>query len=522
MFKRPAPQDPRTVERPAKRALAVKTINASTISSGLFGYVKKVKGKYKAEKMKLDCVLKQYSKYPGKKEFGDLQRCIYFPHGNLFETEAAMKFTELMGDFQRESKGGSWNDEEKLYAKLTKPFRYKVSGEPKTIGVNSKKTEDYHPNWNVSSRPDGYYDSTHVVEIKCPFGHLYKQYGSGKTATGWDPELEIFEIPTRYKIQMFIEMLCHKKRYGYFMQYYQPKGWYNFAQYLINLYKRDYEAGDFVYKPFYNVDDMMLTILYKPIRKFPKRKKQILDFYDRYMNPHRRRTDPTLATPYEKKHNIMLESNGTCLPFLPKNQSSQSKQEFQRHEATVKSFLRRLFDESSGSFTWNNQPLWSIFQNEFGADAEKIRQSFFTGSNMLKGTVQGVNNAIKVLWSNGITETMSHDQCRENIMGVLKMVSGMSQRKDNTDWWKWTKSIQQGVIQSLPTEVPYAEAVIHVLDLSECWETCNQYMKEFLDILTVVRTTGYTGEMIDFMEKMYGYFDSLESEVCMRKAYDGI
>jgi hypothetical protein len=477
--------------------------------------------------MKLQLALDRYTKSPGSKKFGDLQRCIYFPHGNLFETEATMKFTELMGPFERESKGGTWSDEEKLYASITKPSNYVVSGEPKSDGINSKKTEDYHHYWQLSARPDGYYDSTHVVEIKCPFGQLYKEYGSGKTGTGWDNEKEVFIIPARYKIQMFIEMLCHNRQHGYFMQYYQPKGWYNFANYLINLYKREYQLTDVVYKPFYRHDDVALTLLYRPIRKFPDKKKQLLEFYDKYMNPTRRNTDPSLATKYERENNIMMIPVGVGAPFLPENQSVSAKLYFEKYAERVKCFLRRLFEEGGGDYTWAHQPLWTIFQNEFGTDAHAIRQSFFGGSNILRGTVHGrvvdgSNTTLTILWSNGISEKMPADLCRKNIMSVLQLISGMTRRKDNTDWWKWTRSIQQGVIQSMPTDVPYAEAVVHVLDLSDEWDACNKYMTTFLDILEVVKLTGYTGEMAIHMEKMYEFFDGLESEVCVRKTYEGI
>ena len=71
---------------------------------------------------------------------------------------------------------------------------------------------------------------------------------------------------------MFLEMLVHGKRKGYFFQYYNPSGWQNFVRHLCNQVNNitELDTDVRVYKPWVDVDTNKTTVLYRVIDKLKK------------------------------------------------------------------------------------------------------------------------------------------------------------------------------------------------------------------------------------------------------------
>ena len=155
-----------------------------------------------------------------KSTFGDLTKVLYFSHGNLFEKYAIIECRKIIDKMYnnlsfipQEESERELDIFEKEYARMYLTYNaHKNFSFLETKGV---KNETYQNGYTVSARPDGLFNN-HVLEVKCPFGQLYKVRGSGQTENGFDYSKEQFIIPFQYKLQMIIEMLCHGKSKGFF------------------------------------------------------------------------------------------------------------------------------------------------------------------------------------------------------------------------------------------------------------------------------------------------------------------
>ena len=110
-----------------------------------------------------------------------------------------------------------------------------------------------HP---VKCRADGLTD-THVIEVKAPFGNLYKVWksgevvhsdGSGVQWVTYDKDAEIFTIPPNYMAQLLIEMNCYNKKKAYFGQLYSYQGWYSIAKYFDTQYRQIQRGGIYPFR----------------------------------------------------------------------------------------------------------------------------------------------------------------------------------------------------------------------------------------------------------------------------------
>ena len=203
---------------------------------------------------KLDRNIKMLNYINRKKSMPFRLQILYFPHGNINEDyamELLKPYIDLKG-YRRELKEGeAFNTLETEYVKRMNSNQRKFE---KAEGVGSEVYNFDTIDFQINARPDGITD-THVIELKCPVGGLYLENNLPK-------------IPRQYKLQMIVEMLCHKRSNAYFLQYYTPIGWYSLVQYMTEQYNSDkIEAGSIVYKPFISPGEHVVNIINKVEKK---------------------------------------------------------------------------------------------------------------------------------------------------------------------------------------------------------------------------------------------------------------
>lgn len=314
--------------------------------------------------------------------------------------------------------------------------------------------------YTISSRPDGYYGDDHIIEIKCPWGNLYKDKNS---PVGNGDGEEIFTIPTHYRLQMFLEMLVHDRRKGYFFQYYDPSGWQNFVRHLCNQINNitELQRDDRVYKPWVDVDTNMTTIMNRVVTKLKALKLEYEDRWWRYCQvtanlpkPKSNRTDDKLE--YDEKflkraYNLMQVT------------TAEKLDDWGFGEVAIKTIMQTLTFGSSfkvGSIT------------EHDTDQEKIHVVW----DVVK------DNDLNV-YLDGFYECLDYDQFRVGYLHILRTLTTSIRRKDPKDWRAWEFDLKDGAISpEPPNPYSYPEAVLLELDLSDdkVWQSIIDALRNFL------------------------------------------
>ena len=363
-----------------------------------------------------------------KKTFGDMTKALYFTHGNLFEKYAIRTAREIIREKTNDESFVPQNQEhrnldvyEKEYENFYLKFSEKVNFHIPSV-INGVGNEEYKSSFTVSARPDGLFKN-HVLEVKCPLGQLYKKKKPKEEV--FDHDREEFIIPYYYKLQMIIEMLCHKKNKGYFFQYYQPNGWRSFIGNLHHQYfhLKNIMPGTRVYKPWVNNDDFVLTVLDRGY----KMDRNIWSYYKELAK----------------------------IPDRPNKISSTDKENFENYRQEMEFILHNI-----------NVP-YLMKKGKTKLEARSISRKLHFGSSFKVGTVI-INNekSMQVKWDNSTSTTITYDDYQEGIIHILNSLH--ITRKEMYIWNPFFSNIKEGVLDpDFPSAELPLEHVLIELDMSD-------------------------------------------------------
>ena len=198
-------------------------LTASRLQSIVALETKKEKLKYK-----INCFANKENQL-----FPDALHILFFPHGQCNENIALQTLfhstktgIQLKNIQTQKPYIGNNLHHVQFYQHMSKiPQPVLPSPTIQTIYSNTVKCF----NKAIGSRPDALTDN-YVVEVKCPFGGPRKR------------------IPVQYIVQMFVEMHVANKKHALFVDYYNPKGWLSFVQYILHLYRHPPKAGQRVFR----------------------------------------------------------------------------------------------------------------------------------------------------------------------------------------------------------------------------------------------------------------------------------
>lgn len=216
-----------------------------------------------------------------KYEFSGITQMLYFPGGQILEDDILDLVDNYLinkGDLtmQRQTQqGGEAKPYQRDAAQRMGIGRWERTDRPN--GFQDMTSRDLtvwgHP---VKCRADGLTD-THVVEVKAPFGNLYKVWKSGEVietdsrGVSWvtyDKDAEKFIIPSGYMAQILIEMNAYNRRKAYFGQLYSYQGWYSIAKYFDTQFQQiqrggsyPFRRGTIVYTPCLDKSTPILTMV---------------------------------------------------------------------------------------------------------------------------------------------------------------------------------------------------------------------------------------------------------------------
>jgi hypothetical protein len=360
---------------------------------------------------------------------------LYFAHGNIFEPEAMHYFLtmcpSLKGYTPQKVVEHAYNEYEKNYATYLQ--RASFVHEPQE-GVDTAK---YYGIQNIilSSRPDGLTD-THVIELKCPFGSMYQKN-------------ETFVIPTKYKLQLVVEMLCHKRKSAYFLQYYEPKGWTMFIRELVVQYKTLRNTGDLkpqcvVYKPWRSTREHVLNIIKQVKKKLgvsvdtsaaERWEKYLLDFGEIEIGDEE-------TIPFDKKYrDIFMHTIRMTSP-------------------------ERL------------KPYFNMLETEI------IMHTLSFGQDFKRGTLINIDDGcMTIMWEgrpnhfDNYREKMSIQRFLDGYLHIVRSLNQSIKRKSES-WYAWEKELYGNQLSEMP-KLGYQEAVLCEMHLPQDLSP----LEEFLDDL---------------------------------------
>jgi len=339
--------------------------------------------------------------------------------------------------------------------------------------------------FTISSRPDGYYGEDHIIEVKCPWGNLYKAKDS---PIGNGDGEEIFTIPVHYRLQMFLEMLVHGKRKGYFFQYYNPSGWQNFVRHLCNQVNNitELDTDVRVYKPWVDVDTNMTTVLYRVIDKLKK-----------------------LDASYEERWWRYCKAVASLPP--PKSKRTDDKLEYDEQYAKRGYYLMQLttsekldgwgFDDVAIKTIMQTLPFGSSFKVGTIVEHDEDKERIHIVWDQVK------DNNLNV-YLDEFYEWMDYDQFRVGYLHILRTLTTSVRRKNPADWRAWEFDLKDGAISpEPPNPYSYPEAVLLELDLSDdmVWKSIIIALRSFLlDLKYKVdfRQRNYNKELMSTLEKL--------------------
>ena len=376
--------------------------------------------------------------------FSGKTRNIYFPHGNITEG-IAMKYIEnKFLDKNRirwqEQKEAAFNMYERAYNTIFDNNNVQT-GFKAHEGVGSEEYTSAICPYIITSRPDGIYNRSHIIEIKSPWGNLTKRSGSSEQDENYDCKLS-------HRLQVFIECLCHKKQKGFYFMYYNPYGWEQFLTKLAKQYHDGVKEGDIVFKPDIHPDMNMFTVMQRIKEE---------GWYD-----------------YAK------QTANVDPPQGPAN--TEGKQIYEEERPKIINLLNLTNIQSLMDFGFPK------------ATAYKIYQKFKFGNDIHRGIVKSVDgDDITILWDavkneeNIIygpeQEVISLNFFRTGYLHILKVLNSSIRRK-GPEWKAWEKDILGGnVPQEIPMRKGYEECVWLELDFSnrEFRESLRIALDEFLE-----------------------------------------
>lgn len=360
--------------------------------------------------------------------FSGKTRNIYFPHGNITEG-IAMKYIERKYlDKNRiqwqEQKESAFNMYERAYSLMFDNNNVQT-GFKAHDGVGSEEYTSSICPYKITSRPDGYYNDTHVIEIKSPWGNLTKQAGSNESDEKYDCKLS-------HRLQVFLECLCHKKKKGFYFMYYNPYGWEQFLTKLAKQYHGGLKVGDIIFKPDVHPDMNMYTVI--------QRVKE-----DGWFDYTKQTADVNA-------------------PIGPSN--TESKQIYEEERSKIIDLLNLTNIDSLMEFGFSKAKAMKIYQKfRFGNDIHRGIVKYIDGNDM---TVlwDAVKNEDNIIYGPR-QEIMSLDFFRKGYLHILKVLNASIRRK-GPEWKAWEKDVLSGnVPQQIPMRKGYEECVWLELDFSD-------------------------------------------------------
>lgn len=406
-----------------------------------------------------------------KKKFGDMTKALYFTHGNLFEKYAIRTAREIIKEKKNDESFVPQNQEhrnldiyEKEYENFYLKFSEKVNFHIPSV-INGVNNEEYKNLFTLSARPDGLF-TNHVLEVKCPLGQLYKKRKPKDELFDYDKEE--FIIPYYYKLQMIIEMLCHKKSKGYFFQYYQPNGWRSFIGNLHHQYfhLKNIMPGTRVYKPWVNNDDFVLTVL------------------DRG---------------YKMDKNMWLYYKELAkIPDRPNKINSTEKEKFEIYRQEMEFILHNI-----------SVP-YLMQRGKTKFESRSICRKLSFGSGFKVGTVISNNvENMQVNWDNSVSTTITYDDYQEGIVHILNSLH--ITRKEMYIWNPFFSNIRDGVLDpEFPSAELPVEHVLIELDMSNYIEINDgsvstkglNIVENFLNTYTTYAPWNQISNLKTFLEKL--------------------
>ena len=464
------------------------SINTTTITSLLYKYMT---GK--------DFCWKLYG-YEKRKQamFKNLTRILYFPGGNLFEDKALDYVDDYISTLE---------DGDGVIVRQKTPGRQTTSEEADTLS-RLKKTQWRHavrdtglvsqfsPDltlWGrrVSCKPDGY-TNEHVVEVKAPFGHLYKKYQSGRKETvgddgniivSYNEDEEIFTVPPHYMCQLLIEMNVFKKRKAYFGQYYSFKYWYTFIEDLVGQYKKcqaqiPFEEGQVLHRSRVDLTLPIKTIMNRCIEVFRK-PSDVQKEKKKYLKEAR-------ETWYTFLYNY------TGVPPIPTNLTKEDdKEDFieTNWRPLLKNILKYTTRENLLQFNkftpfHINEILRALTEGK-GGDIQR-------GVVKLLRTVNGRQSMVQWDGEDILQPLPSFEAYSKDIKSLVAILMNRIHRKDKNVWDTFENGLKRRIDDTrplvlnpdaFPTQLNnYDEFVLVEVDLSDNdkWQEAMRQLKSFL------------------------------------------
>ena len=416
--------------------------------------------------------------------FPNITKMFFFPGGNIFEDEVLDHVQEAIGTpIQRQYQQGGAPD---LYERdaIERMRQNRFTYIQRLDGFTNQISDDLAL-WGkkVICRADGLTD-THVIEVKVPFGSLYKVYQSGFTEYEEDgimkkkfnPDDEIFTVPPHYMCQLLFEMNTFKRKKAYFGQYYSFRNWISLFNHLILQYdqvmkKYPFQRGTVVYRPCLDKTTPLNTIMKRAITI-------VQEAYTDTDNPRQKKEKRQRAANYMRQ--FWTEYCG--LPELPEQVEEASAEE-------QEDFIERNWRGK------NNEMLNSIIENTtkenllaFGVSpyqAKKIEEVFRVGGggDIQRGVVKPNN---MVLWD-GENEEMEFPDSKTFISGlklIMKRVIARVSRKNKDAWDPFERALTKEDVIDMElyprNDSAYDEFVLLEVDLTDKYEEVMAKLKEFL------------------------------------------
>jgi hypothetical protein len=478
----------RTPPRRPKPYVSRGIITSSTITSLLYKYMTGKEFCWKLE----DYFKKR------KPFFKNITKMFFMPGGNIFEDQVLDNIDSYLRMEDREAvqinrqyQEGGYPDiyeQDALNRMNYSNFQY-IS---RQNGFTNQESDDLKL-WGrtVRCRADGY-NHSHVIEVKVPFGGLYKVYGSGTEEyeedgikkKRYNEEKEIFTVPPHYMCQLLIEMNCFKRRKAYFGQYYSYENWFSLVDMLVDQHKStmrgvSFRRGTVLYKPILDLSTPVNTIMKRIIKIFtapadtPKQKAK---------NRERATTN---------WHTFLNQNCG--VPLVPDKLTATETDDW------IERQWRPLLKNIMKYTTPANLQEFSIMQLRNGQTSvfrftpfmiDKIMQELTVGpgDDIQRGVVQPDG---MVLWDGEATSKPFQGK-EEYLNGIKKMLKTVIQRvsrKKKEIWDAFEHALVREDVLNLPAyeearrkEEAYDEFVLLEVDLSNDndWEEAMGKLKGFL------------------------------------------
>lgn len=415
-----------------------------------------------------------------KATFTNLTRMFFFPGGNIFEDDVLDKVDEELGitmarQYQQGGKPDNYEEDAVIRMRQNR-FTYRERHDGFTNQISDDLTL-----WGrkIICRADGYTDD-HVVEVKVPFGSLYKVYQSGfieyeddgVKKKRFDPEQEVFSIPPHYMCQLLFEMNTFKKKKAYFGQYYSFRNWVSLFNHLILQYNQameqvPFQDGFVIYRPRLDKTLPINTIMKRAI-------KIIQETYTDTDNAAAKKVKRQQAANYMRQ--FWTEYCG--LPEIPEEIETASADDQENYiERNWKEYLDKIIENTTKA---------NLMQFGFSAFQSQEIEKVFTvgkGDDIQRGIVKPRN---KVLWD-GANEKEDFPPWDEFIAGLkmmMKKVIARCSRKNKSKWNAFEHALTRENVVNMElyprNDQSYDEFVLMEVDLTDTYDEAMRHVRKFL------------------------------------------